>query len=509
MRVLGWFCVALFAPFFLAALPVAGDEHSERAYSAGLVRMHAEVEAAGRSGDGSTLAAFAAAVAADPSDPYARYYHGVALARSGRLGAAIDELGEARRLKPGFAEAAADLGVALVRAGRSGEAVVLLDEAAADPALRARANLVLGVAKLRLGEVAAALGHFRVAEGDGELIVLARYYQGVARTRLGDSAAAGEAFQWVARRSPDSAVGLEAQRFLRHGAGVGVRPYRVSLALGVDYDSNVILEGDARSLVASGTPDRGDGSVHLRVNGRYLAWRGADSALTVGYELFQRVYFDLDEYNLQVHRPGLRLTHRWRNLRFGVSGDYDFFFIKDHRYLQRITALPWVAMFTGQWGRAELSYRARLNDFFRPPPEAVRRGGVGDDVLDSMAHRAMLRQYFYIDGPARFISLAYRFENRDAVWSGERSLGYDAHGVEVGAGWLLPWQLYAQASYVFQEEDYHGGDRVDRPHDFSATLVKRLTPRLSARLAYRGLEHDSNRFEYDRHIGSLSLEYAL
>ena len=494
----------------LAALPVKADEHSERAYSAGLVQIHSRLDApvdAGRYG--SALGAFAAAVRADPKDAYARYYHGVMLARSGSLSAGISELRRALVLKPGFAEAAADLGVALVRAGRDAEAIPLLRQAARTPALYARSNLVLGVAQLRLGKTRAATEHFRVARSDSDLALIGRYYNAVALTRLGDLSAARDDFEWVARRSPASELGREAQRYLRHSAAAGVRPYRITLALGVDYDSNVILESDALVAASSPPPDRGDGSTHLRLNGRYLAWRGEDTALTVGYEFFQRIQFDLHNYNLQAHRPGFRLTHRWRALRFGLSGEYDFFFLKDHRYMQRVTALPWVAMFTGNWGRAELSYRARWNDFFRPPPEAVRLGGVDDDVLDSVGQRAMLRQYFYLDGPARFLSLAYRFDSRDAIWNGAQALGYSAHGVEIGAGWLLPWQTYVQASYVFQKEEYRGDGRVDKPHDFSAMLVKRLTSHLSARLAYRGLEHESNRFDYDRHIGSLAMEYTF
>ena len=492
------------------AAPIWASEISERSYSVGLAELHG-----GRSTDGAPLESFERAVQSDPDDPYARYYLGVAQSVAGDLEAAVRELQEALRLKPDFAVAAADLGVVLLRSGRTAEAIPLLEAAARHADMRARSKLVLGVAQLRLGETDAAIGSFRTAAIlDPGIALTARYYEGVAEWRRDRKEVARKQFRWVVSESPDSVFGREAARFLGSARVSEQRSYSASIAVGIDYDSNVTLETDGQTARGDETlPDSGDANFHLRAAGRYLVWHRADTAVTVGYEFFQRLYFDLDEYNLQGHRPDIRLTHRWRNLRFGVAAGYDYFSLDLKSYLQRATALPWVAIHQSDWGRSELSYRVRWNVFFRRPPgggAAVDPDGeLADDVLDSVTHRPILRQYLYIDGSENFVSLGYVFERREPIGGGDERFAFDSHGVEIGGGWLLPAGVRARASYAFQREGYDRDGRVDRPHLIRLALSRFLSDNLGATVAYQGLVQDSNQFEYDRHIASLSLEYVF
>ncbi len=494
----------------LNAPPGAANELSERSYSVGLAELHGH-----RGSSDDPLKRFEAAVAADPEDPYARYYLGVARAAGGDLDAAADELSTALRLKPDFTEAAADLGVVLVRLGRNAEAIPVLAQAEKRPDLRARSKLVLGVARLRLGELDTAIADFRASSAlDPTVAAVADYYEGVALRRRGDQDLARRKFEEVVRATPDTSIGREAARFLRSEGSSVERPYTAYAAVGVDYDSNVTLETGRQSrLGGRPLPDAGDGNVHFRVGGRLQLWRGERTALTAGYEFFQRLYFDLEDYNLQAHRPDIRLTHEWRQFRFGLATDYDFFLLDRSSYLQRFTASPWAAMHEADWGRTEISYRLRWNGFFRPPPGGGQAADpdseLGDDVLDSLTHRPILRQYIYIDGPERYVSIAYRFERREPIGNGDERFGFDGHGVELGAGWVLPAQIQLRANYEFQREEYDGDGRVDEPHRLTIGLRRFLTEYIAATVAYRGLFHESNQFEYERHIASLGLEVFL
>ncbi len=522
---------------FLVTLTIAlfgagsagADEASERAYSQGLAELHGggsaqasrgrfEASQAARSRFETSQAArsrFETSVAADPDDAFARYYLASALAKEGEVDDAIEHLRAALRLRPGFAEAAADLGTLLVRTDKAAEALPWLDLAAERADLRGRAMLMAGVAKLRLGELDAAVESFRAAAvHEPGVAVTARFYEGVAETRKGRDDIARGHFEWVVRQSPSSAFGVEAQHFLSKGGGFRERPWAVYLSLGVDYDSNVTLETDAQGDRADGTlPDNGDGSVNVRLGGRYRVWGNQDTALTVGYELFQRLYFDLDDYNLQGHRPGVRLTHRWRDVRVGVSLDYDYFLLEGHSYLQRVTGVPWIALHEGGWGRSEVSYRVRWNGYFRRPPgggaAADPDGELADDVLDAVSHRPIVRQYFYLDGPGRSVSVAYLFEHRDPIDGGDSRFEYDSHGVEVGVDWLLPWRVTSRATYTFRREEYARDGRVDEPHEFVIGLRRPITANMTASAAYRGTIQDSNQFEYERHIGSLAIDYVF
>ena len=509
MRQLSATLVAVFV-LLLGVGPVVGSEVSERTYSIGLAELHGA-----RPSAAEPLRRFEESVAADANDPYAQYYLGVARASAGDLDGAAQALGAALRLKPDFAEAAADLGVVLVRLGRNSEALPVLQLAEQRSELRARSKLVLGVARLRLGALAEANADFRAAAAlDPALENVATYYQGVSLSRSGEPEAAGRKFEAVVRAVPNSALGREAARFLRGGAASGERPYAAYVAIGLDYDSNVTLETDGQTDRGDRTlPDADDANAHIRVGARLQLWRGEKTALTAGYEFFQRMYVDLDDYNLQAHRPDLRLTHEWRQFRFGIGTDYDFFMLDQSSYLQRFTATPWVAVHEADWGRTEVSYRFRWNGFYRPPPGGGQAADpdseLGDDVLDSFTHRPVLRQYFYLDGRERFVSVGYRFERREPIGNGDERFGFDAHGVEVGAGWMLPAQVQVRGSYVFQNEEYDRDGRVDRPHRFTVGLRRFFSPQVALTVSYRALFHESNQFEYERHIGSLGIELFL
>ncbi len=485
------------------------DEASQRAYSKGLAELHSS------GASDSSRAQFEAAVEADPEDAFARYYLASAMAQAGESGAAIEQLREALRLRPGFAEAAADLGVLLVRTDRPSEAIPWLELASERVDLRGRATLMLGVARLRLGELDAAIEKLRAAAVLEPAVELeARFYEGVAESRKGRVDAARGHFEWVVARSPKSPFAVEAQRFLSQGGELRERPWVVYASLGVEYDTNVTLETDQQKDRDDLTlPDKDDTSFSIRVGGRYRLWGNEDTSLTFGYEFFQRLYVDLNEYNLQGHRPGFRLTHRWRDFRFGFAVDYDYFLIEEFSYLQRVTGIPWAAFQEGDWGRSELSYRVRWNGFYRTPPG----GGalidpddeVPGDVLDSVSHRPILRQYFYIDGPARYVSLAYLFEYRDPVGNGESQFEFISNGVEVGVGWLLPWRISSHATYTYRYEDYSENGRLDQPHEIVVGLRRPITRNLSVSAAYQGTIHDSNQFEYDRHIVSTAFEFVF
>ena len=501
-----WVAVALVCCGVIGA---RGNELSQREFSRGLAELHS-----GGSAD-QARARFEAAVVADPDDSFARYYLAASLAEAGESEAAVEHLREALRLRPDFPEASADLGALLVRLDRPAEALPWLELASTRGDLRGRAQLMIGVVQLRLGDMDAAVESLRAAAiGDPGVAVDARFYEGVAERRRGRDEVAREHFEWVVRAAPSSPFGVEAQRFLSLGGGFRERPWVVYVSMGFDYDSNVTLETDEQESRADQTlPDPEDGSFHLRAGGRYRLWGNDDTALTFGYEFFQRLYFDLNEYNLQGHRPGLRLTHRMDDFRFGLSVDYDYFLIEEFSYLQRVTGVPWAAYHLGDWGRSELSYRVRWNGFFRRPPGGGALtdpdGELADDVLDSVTHRPILRQYFYVDGPGRYLSIAYLFEYRDPVDGGDARFEYESHGVEVGVGWLLPWRVSTRATYTYRYEDYDVDGRRDEPHEFVVGFRRPITSNLSALAAYRGTIQESNQFDYDRHIASLAFEFVF
>jgi len=286
------------------------------------------------------------------------------------------------------------------------------------------------------------------------------------------------------------------------------RRYRIYGGIGLDYDSNVSLETDDQP--DDDGEDKADVNGNLRLGGRYSLWRGENTAVSVGYEFLQRLYVSRNDANLQGHRPSLHFTGLWEFLRFGLIGRYDFYLLQTSAYLQRVETLPWLAAQEGDWGRSEISYRFRWSDFFDTPPGTSTVAGVDEDqALDSLSHEPRLRQYFYILDPQRYVSIGFAYERRQALKSSGDQFSFNAYEVEVGAGTPVVWEISLYGQYSYRRENYDEDGRLDQPHRILAVLRRPLTEWMAASVGYYGTIHNSNRFEYDRHIVSVGLDFEF
>ncbi len=495
----------------LTSLSARASETSISLYSEGLVELHR-----GNLATASML--MERAVDADPSDPYALYYRGVVRSRSDELEGAIADLRRALSIKSDFAEARLDLGVSLVQAGEYAQAEPFLQEVSRYPKLRGNAILFLGIARLRQGETAASLVDFeQVPNINPSLATTALYYRAVALSRLGRAEEARLSFETVIEQTPGTELAAEASNFLvalEKGLGEAKR-YELYMGYRIEYDSNVVLRLNGQSTADLGVQDDSDVVYNLRLGGRYSVWHGDNTAVSLGYDFFQRVYTELDQYNLQGHSPTLHWTAQWGNLRLGVIAKYQFYLLKSDPYLQRVGGQPWIAWHFGDWGRTELSYRVRWSDFLDNPPGGTPSAGLGGDfsnskdALDSVSHKPRLRQYFYLDSPQRYVALTYAYEKRAPTKSEGDPFEFDAHEFQIAAATPLVYGLDLFASYAYRREDYNLGDRLDEPHVIVAVLRWPLTGWFAVSFGYFGEVHQSNHFEYNRHIGSIGFDLAL
>lgn len=507
-------CVAFLLSLLAApSSAVPPTEKAEILYSRGLVEFHA-----GRYQE--ALGLFEKAVAANPDDVYARYYRGVTRGRLGDYAGAVDDLQYAVEKKPEFDEAALELGVALVETERYEEAVPLLEQAQRNPHLEAQASLFLGLAELRLGRDDEARENFeRAAARDPELRIPARYYEGVAAYRAGRWREAEEHFAAVVDDRPESDLGREAQRFLDAAEARKEQTYEVYAGLGFEYDSNVPLVTQDENLAAA-VGDQDDGRVTLSAGGRYTLWSHPNFSLAATYDFFQSLHFDLTDFDLQNHRAALQLAGRAGDFRFGTVGRYDYYLLDFDSFLNEATAFPWAAyILPADIGRTEVYYRFRYRGFQQNRFE----------FRDAFNHAPGARQVVQIDGPDRYVFVGYQFDTEDPTTSDPvnafgtvvtpDAFAYDGQEVNVGVGWAFPYGFGAAASYAYRYERYDSESeeldrtlvserRIDNEHHINVVLTKDLTSYLRMQLAYYGTINDSNKdlFQYDRHIGSVSLE---
>ncbi len=491
--------LALAAVCVLAASAGYASQESQRLYSLGLVEFHA-----GRFERALDL--FDRATQADPRDPYARYYRGVTEGRLNRLDDAIADLRAALEIKPDLDQARLDLGVALEQSGDYTAAAETLARAQAAPSTEAEASLFLGIAQLRLHQIEAAQVNFqRAAEHDANLRVQSLYYQGVSDYESGNLASARERFTEVAAAGTATEIGREANAFLAKIREVQRSRYELHGAVGFEYDSNVVLATDDTSAGSSlAISNRADGRFTLATGGSAVAWRSEQSQLSVGYDFFQSLHFDLTSFNLQNHSLRAAFSSARSIVDYGIAGSYDFYLLDTDGFLHEFSALPWLTVPEGKLGRTELFYRVRRRQFIQ---EVYTE-------RSALNHSLGLQQFFYLGGKAdRYLLAGYRFDREDPIRADGDQFSYDGHELDLGVGWLFPQKILGQVSYEFRHEMYapESNGRLDDESRFVVLAQKQLTDRLTLTAAYFGNINNSNTlgFDYTRHIGSLTLEMRL
>jgi tetratricopeptide (TPR) repeat protein len=485
----------------LVAQVALGSEQSERLYSRGLVDFHAQRYS-------EALALFEQAVQADPSDPYALYYRGITHGRLGDYSAAATDLRAALAKKPDLEQAPLELGAALVQTGNSREALPWLETAQRNPTTNGQASLFLGIAQLRLGDLDAARANFtRAAAADPTLDLSARYYAGVADYRAGRTDDAQAKFSAVATSSPDSPLGHEAAAFLERLQASGAPPpYQLYAGVGFQYDSNVVLAPSNEALKNQlGISRQSDGRFTLNAGGIYTtAVPNTPLYLSLGYDFFQSLHFELHQFNLQDHRGMVQLTGTQGPVQFGMLGRYDYYFLEEQSFLQEGTALPWVSVNEGSDGRTEVFYRMRRRDFLKLPFNGLN---------DGFNHAAGIRQYVYLFSPDRFLAVGYRFDTEDPINAQGNQFGYDGHEINVGLGWTFPRGIATEADYAYRHETYaqQSAGRQDNVNEVVVAISKEVTAHLRVTAAYFGTVNNSNQpvFQYDRNVGSLAFEVHL
>ncbi len=500
-------CASAIVTALALCVPAEASQQSELLYSRGLVEFHAARYQ-------PALDLFQQAVDADPEDVYALYYRGVTRGRMEDYPGAIADLRAVLQRKPDLAQATLELGIALAQDGQDAEAVPILEQAQRDPALEAQASLFLGLSQLRLRQREAAVGNLqRAAARDPGLQVPARYYQGVATYQAGEWATAEEHFAYVEETSPASALGREAAAMLRNlRAGrpgqPSTRPFELYGATALQYDTNVALAPSDQTLKTGfDISDQSDFRASFLAGGRAIPLRwdrdGWVGELSLGYEFFQSLHFDLTDFNLQDHRPYLAVVTNVDRFQLGLLGRYDYYLQGGDldSFLSQGTVLPWFGIAEGSFGRTELFFRWRLRDYLQLPYNGL---------LDANNYSPGIVQYGYLDGPQRYAWVGYRFDREDPRHAIGDAYGYNGNEATAGLSLEIVPGFGIETSYAFRNENYFSASdgRTDREHLTTFVARKQLIEHLWLVAAYIGDINNSNQdtFRYRRHIGSLGVE---
>ncbi len=506
--------------FLLLVGPAHANEASQALGARALIAVNAGQTA-------EALELLDRAVEADPDDPEIRYQRGVVRARSGDNNGAIEDLQHALELRPYFPTAALELGIALVDADRASEAEAPLLQAQQVPALDSQASFYLALAELRIGRYELAQTNLeRARKADPSLNTAADYYEGVIAFRRRAYDDAEVKFATVQRTNPDSAMGREAAQYLTVITDSRAANYSAFGTMALEYDSNVTL-GPSQTIPGSAS-GKGDWRYVLNGGGRWTPVRWGGASLSVSYEFFQSLQFELTDFNLTDNRPAVQLQYDFDWISLGVLGRYDYYLLDGDSYLSEFTGMPWVTAREEGLGRTEVYARIQPRDF-----------KAQFNVLNGIYSFVGVRQFVDIGNAAQQVfvgfqmgSVATQASDNPTQQFNRDQYQYGSWAGEAGVRWPLPFDILGELAYRYERQTYSAASscipingvspcpgiepiggvprRADNDHRVILSLERplpELWDHLSLVVAYFGTFNDSNKsvFTYDRNIGSLGL----
>lgn len=441
------------------------------------------------------LAAFDAAVKADPRDAEAHFFRGAALNRLGRHSHALEALDQAVRLGGDHPDLAFERGWSLVSLGRWSDALTALEQDEQSGRRRGQTREFMGRAWMNLGEDAKAEEAFREAVGrDPRLAATTEVYLALMAQRQDNQEGAMRHLGNLLREAPDSPTGeVLREQLNRLGAadtGKG-RPWKAQLSLGAGKNSNVIALGEGRPL-PRGTPRKDAGFVRATFDGRY-SWRFGDTALSSGYSFLQTLYDALHDSDLQDHFGYLDLRHTGPGrLSQGLRLSYEQTLLGEETFRHQIALRPSVTLRTADWALTELAYTAALNQYVFPGSAVQNR--------DGQTHAVYLTEHLNF--------LAGRLQPRlGAFYSKRDAEGRDFKGDSVGGLLGLkaecPGRITLDLYASFSQDDYEhtnslagsSGYAFKRDDDvtaLSAQVIRPISNSIDAYIQYTYNKNDSN-----------------
>jgi len=429
-------------------------------------------------------------------------YQAEAKAAGKPSGSAVYE--EAVKKEPRSAGNHLNLAVALSLEGQEDRALAAVEEANRLSPGNAEILFYRGLIRLKKRALREAIADFQQARGlDARLAQGTMFYEATALAKLGESQAAGALFRRVVEANPMTDYATQATEISR---AAEVRRFSLRLTTGVEYDTNVTLEGNKNTLgVPLDLPDKGQFRFPLST---LLDYRFLDVGEWSfgGRHGFYASFHDRSN-DMNVISNLAELYGVWRRPNWYARPFYYFqsvFLDADH--LSDTHSLGGNIMYLAPYNLApEVYFRWQHKEYHSPT--------IDTNDPDGMNLRGEYNQYYLLQGGRGYLRAGIG-------WEGERTHGenmdYTAFLVLAGLQYQLPWELTFNFDFEYQNRSYmhpntiFGMERDDLRYSLAWQLTKPLGNGFDLRGRVAHIRNDSNigDYDYDRQIYSLLLSWS-
>lgn len=448
---------------------------------------------------GDAVKAFQGALQEDPANLDTRTYLYLARARAAGAASVVRFMeGEARR-KPQQWQAHLDLACALFMEGSTDRAFGAIEEAAKLAPMNAEVLFSRGLIRMRLGQLKEAVADLQQARQlDPKMAQGTMFYEALALKNLGQRDAAKTVFNRVVQANPLTGYAVEAAEQTRTEPWTR---FSARIGTGVEYDTNVTLEGRSNSL---GMPLKAWERFQVRfplsalLDYRFADWGEWSFGARYGfYAGIHNKNNDMDVVNNMAELYGI-----WRKGQWGLRPFY---------YYQSVLLGSEQFSDTHSIG-ASLTYRAPYDlvpeIYVRGQSREYHFSTMEKSDPDSFNMRMEYNQYYLLQGGNGYLRAGVGWEGNQAEGS---NLDYRAVLLLGGIQYQLPWKLQFNFDFEYQRRSYErvhslfGVERDDQQYTLAWQLSRPLGRGLEVKGRLAHIRNDSSigDFDYHRQIYSL------
>ncbi len=308
--------------------------------------------------------------------------------------------------------------------------------------------------------------------------------------------------------TPNSFVTLvtlaAAAQFAVQSVSAQNKSWWLDLEAGVEFDDNVAVEQN------DDNSESGDVAAILELDGGYKLVDEKDARVEVGYNFYQSLYQDMNEFNYQSHNPSFMAWIKPGGIKLGFEYSYTHSLLDDSFFLDLHMVSPTIS--------AILSDEFYVTAYYRFYDKNYNSS---DDDRDAQTHQTGADVYYYFDRPNKgYFSFGGGFTSEDT--SGP---AFDYDGFLGRAAVQIPVELFekkgrVKLSYAYQKRDYDNVEsltpittetRLDDRHTLRLNTELELTTELKVVAEYRHVSRNSNlaTSDYQENIGSVGFRYSF
>jgi len=278
-------------------------------------------------------------------------------------------LEKALQLNPAMQHAHYHLGLSYFQEQRYPEALGELQRAAQFDPQNAAIQFYLGYTLYQLKRYREALSPFeRTIALDPALASSAQYYRGLTLFALESDTQARGAFEAAQAADPTSTIGQNATRYLEalKARERDRRLWQVEGSASLQYDSNVILEGNLPSTLA--ISHQADGVMVFNALGRLFATRTSLWQAGAEYDFFQNLHFTLHDFDIRSHTFGLFGRAKFDQVTLRLGGNYNITALDNDRFSEAFAVNPSATFQETPDLFTLVSLQYRSEHYFNDPP---------------------------------------------------------------------------------------------------------------------------------------------